>query len=193
MKDFSPRAFGYGYPMPLLMVSTYDENGTVNVMNLHWCTMNHGGYINLGVGTNKKTHENIEKMGAFTVALATQNLMKEADYFGSVSGYVDSDKFAKAGLKATKSRYVNAPIIEESTLVIECELAEIVRGNHIHAIVGKMVNISVDESVLNERGIIDPKKTGMLFFDSFSNSYFTLGDKVGNAWNEGKTLMTLRR
>ncbi|WP_341280690.1 flavin reductase family protein [Paenibacillus sp. FSL H8-0537] len=193
MKDFSPRAFGYGYPMPLLMVSTYDENGTVNVMNLHWCTMNHGGYINLGVGTNKKTHENIEKMGAFTVALATQNLMKEADFFGSVSGYRDTDKFAKTGLKATKSKYVNAPIIKESNLVIECELTEIVRGNHIHAIVGKMVNIAVDESVLNEKGKIDAKKTGMLFFDSFSNGYFTLGDKIGNAWNEGRTFMTLNR
>lgn len=130
-------------------------------------------------------------MGAFSVALATQSLMKEADFLGSVSGYRDSDKFAKAGLKATKSKYVNAPIIEESTLVIECELAEIVRGNHIHAIVGKMVNIAVDESVLNEKGKIDATKTGMLFFDSFSNSYFTLGDKVGEAWNEGRAFMTL--
>lgn len=91
----------------------------------------------------------------------------------------------KKGLKATKSKYVNAPIIEESTLVIECELTEIVRGNHIHAIVGKMVNVAVDESVLNERGKIDAKKTGMLFIDSFSNSYFTLGDSVGNNWKEG--------
>jgi len=104
--------------MPL--VATYDESGTVNVINLNWCTMNHGGYINFGVGTNKKAHENIEKMGTFTVALATQNFMKEADFFGSVSEYRDSNKFAKTGLKDTQSKYVNAPIIEESILVIEC-------------------------------------------------------------------------
>lgn len=193
MKNFSPYAFGYGYPMPLLMVSTYDENGTVNVMNLHWCTMNHGGYINLGVGTNKKTHENIEKMRAFTVTLATQNLMKEADFFGSMTGYRDPEKFKKTGLKATKSKFVNAPIIEGSTVVIECELTGIVRGEHIHAIVGKIVNIAVGESALNDSEKIDAKKTGMLFFDSFSNSYFILGDKVGNAWSEGKTFMTRSR
>lgn len=186
MKDLGSNAAAYGHPMPVMMVATYDENGTVNVMNAHWCTMSEGKHIALCIGESKKTHANIEKMRAFTVALANRKFIKEADYFGIATGHNVPDKFARTGMKAVKSAHVNAPIIEGFPLVIECELAEVIRTAHFHAVIGKIVNVAADESVLNETGKIDVTKTGMLFFDSFSASYFTLGEKAGKAWSEGR-------
>jgi flavin reductase (DIM6/NTAB) family NADH-FMN oxidoreductase RutF len=186
MKDLGPSGANYGHPMPVLMVGTYDENGTVDVMNLHWCTMSEGGHLTLCLGETKKTHENIKEMGAFTVALVNPLLMKEADYFGIMSGYKVPDKFARTGLNAVKSAHVNAPIIEGSPLVYECKLSEIVKTGHFHAVIGKIINVVADESVLDENGRLDAKKTGMLLFDSFSNNYVTLGEKAGEAWKEGR-------
>lgn len=186
MKDVNPNAFAYGHPMPVMMVATYDESEIVNVMNLHWCTMSEGGHIALGVGESKKTYANIEKMRAFTVALANREFIREADYFGIASGYKVPDKFARTGMKAVKSAHVNAPIIAGFPLVLECKLAEIVRTKYFHAVIGKIVNVAADESVLSETGKIDATKTGMLFFDSFSASYFTLGERIGKAWSEGR-------
>jgi flavin reductase (DIM6/NTAB) family NADH-FMN oxidoreductase RutF len=186
MKNLGPNVFSYGYPVPVLMVGTYNDDGTVNAMNLHECTRTNAGDLALCVGPRSKTHENIEKRRAFTVTLVNQNLIKEVDYFGTVSGHRVPDKFAKTGLKAIKSENVNAPIIEGSPLVIECELIEFVRANNFGTVLARIVNIAADESVLDKTGRIDVKKTGMLFFDSFSNSYFSLGEKDGNAWGEGK-------
>ncbi|WP_234117132.1 flavin reductase family protein [Clostridium hydrogenum] len=186
MKNLGPNAFGYGYPAPVLMVGTYNDDGTVNVMNLHECTRTNVGDLALCIGSRSKTHENIEKRGSFTVALVNQNLIKEVDYFGTVTGHRVPDKFAKTGLKAVKSARINAPIIEGSPLVIECELIEFVRANYFTTVLARIVNVAADESVLDKTGMIDTKKTGMLFFDSFSNSYFSLGEKAGNAWGEGK-------
>lgn len=144
-------------------------------MNLHWCALNHGGFINLGIGTNKKTHENIKKTGAFTVSLATKDLIKAADYFGSVSSYRDPNKFTKTGLKESKSKYVHAPIIEVSKLVMECELVEIVNQKNIDVGIGRILNVSVDESVLNELEKLDTKKIDMIFFDYFKQGILYFG------------------
>ncbi|OPJ59843.1 flavin reductase family protein [Clostridium chromiireducens] len=186
MKNLGPNVFSYGYPAPVLMVGTYNDDGTVNVMNLHECTRTNAGDLALCIGPRSKTHENIKKRRAFTVALVNKNLIKEVDYFGIVSGHRVPDKFEKTGLKAVKSERVNAPIIEGSPLVIECELIEVVRTNNFTTVLARIVNVAADESVLDKTGRIDAKKTGMLFFDSFSNSYFSLGEKAGNAWVEGK-------
>ena len=186
MKDLGAKAVAYGHPMPVMMVATYDENWIVNVMNSHWCTMSEGGHIVLCIGESKKTHSNIEKMRAFTVALANREFIREADYFGIATGHSVPGKFTKTGMKAVKSAHVNAPIIEGFPLVMECELAEVIRTEHFNAVIGKIVNVAVDESVLSEKNKIDVTKTGMLLFDSFSSSYFTLGDKVGKAWSEGR-------
>lgn len=186
MKNLGPNAFGYGYPVPVLMINTYNDDGTVNAMNLHESMRTNAGDLALCVGPRSKTHENIQKRRAFTVALINPNLIKEVDYFGTVSGHRVPDKFKKTGLKAIKSQNVNAPIIEGSPLVIECELIEFVRTDHFGTVLGKIVNIAADESVLDNKGKIDVEKTGMLFFDPFSSSYFSLGKKTGNAWGEGK-------
>ena len=188
MKDLTAREFGYGHQTPLFMIGTYDEEGRVNFMNSHWGALNHGGYINLNINTNKKTHLNIEKMKAFTVTLATEKLMPYADFFGTYSGFQYPDKFKKSGLTAHKAKYVNAPIIDGSTLVIECELVEILYQEHIHTIIGRVKNVSVDESVLDAQGKVDASKLGMIFFDSFSRGYFSLGNRVGDVWSVGRSI-----
>lgn len=189
LRNLGPNAFSYGYPVPVLMVATYNNDGTVNAMNLHECMRTNAGQLALCIGPRSKTRENIQKRRAFTVALVNQKQIKEVDYFGTVSGYTNPDKFAKTGLTAEKSKFVNAPIIEGSPLVIECELIEVVNKNDFTTVLARIVNVAADESVLDENGRIDSQKTGMLFFDSFSNSYITLGEQAGIAWGEGKKYM----
>ncbi len=188
MKNLGANAFSYGYPAPVLMVGTYNDDGTVNVMNLHECTRTNAGDLALCIGPRSKTYENIKKRREFTVALVNQKLIQEVDYFGSVTGYKVPDKFAKTGLKAVKSKYINAPVIEGSPLVIECKLieADVLKASNFTMVFARIVNVAAEETVLSKNGTIDARKTGLLFFDSFSNSYFSLGEKAGNAWNQGK-------
>lgn len=96
-KDLGKRAFSYGWPTLALMLSTYNEDGSVNVMNLHECTRTNARDLALCVGPGKKSYCNIEKRGAFTIALTTKSLVKEVNYFGLVSGYQVPNKFEKAG------------------------------------------------------------------------------------------------
>ena len=191
MKNLGANAFSYGYPAPVLMVGTYNDDGTVNVMNLHECTRTNAGDLALCIGPRSKTYENIKKRREFTVALVNQKLIQEVDYFRSVTGYKVPDKFAKTGLKAVKSKYINAPVIEGSPLVIECKLieADVLKASNFTMVFARIVNVAAEETVLSKNGTIDARKTGLLFFDSFSNSYFSLGEKAGNAWNEGKKYM----
>ena len=126
LKNLGPHAFCYGYPVPVLMVATYNDDGTVNVMNLHEAMRTNAGDLALCIGPRSKTHANVEKRKAFTVALVNQHLLAQVDYWGSVSGRNIPDKFERAGAVAVKSQFVNAPVIEGSPLVIECQLIEIV-------------------------------------------------------------------
>lgn len=118
-----------------------------------------------------------------------RELLDAVDYFGTVSGYRQADKFEKTGLKAVKSEHVDAPIIEGSPLVVECELKELVRTENFSTVIGTIVDVAADESLLGENGKADAEKLGMVLYDSFSNSYFTLGAKVGKAWGEGKRFL----
>ena len=192
LKDLGARAFSYGYPAAVFMVATYNDDETVNVMNLHECTRTNAGHLALCIGEGKKTHENIEKRKAFTLALASREFIKEVDYFGIVSGYKVPDKFAKTGLKVAKSEHVNAPVIVGSPLVIECNLIEFVRTDNFTTVLAEIVNVAADESVLNAQGKIDISETGILFYDSFSSSYFTLGERVGKAFGEGSYYARMR-
>ena len=126
LKELGAKAFSYGYASPVLMAATYNDDGTVNVMNLHEVARTNAGDLACCIGKPKKTHENIEKRKAFTLTLANEALMKEIDYLGTVSGYKVPDKFERTGLKAEKSKHVDAPIIVGSPVVIECELIEFV-------------------------------------------------------------------
>ncbi len=177
------------YPMPVLMVAAYDENGVVNVMNAAWgmiCAMDK---IALFIDDEHKTTQNIRKVKAFSVSIADKEHMDVADFFGIATGNKMPDKFKNTGYHAEKSSKVNAPIINEFPLCMECELAEIVETENIFAVVGKIVNVNADEIVLSENGKVDPMKLNALIFDQFQSGYYVSSEKVGQAWNAGKELM----
>ena len=177
------------YPMPVLMVAAYDENGVVNVMNAAWGMICGMDKIALFIDDEHKTTQNIRKVKAFSVSIADKDHMDVADFFGIATGNKMADKFKNSGDHATKSSKVNAPIIDEFSLCMECELAEIVETENMFAVVGKIVNVNADEKVLSENGKVDPLKLNALIFDQFQSGYYVTGEKVGQAWNAGKELM----
>ena len=177
------------YPMPVLMVAAYDEEGTVNVMNAAWgmiCAMDK---IALFIDEDHKTTQNLLGTKAFTVSLADRDHMDVADFFGIATGNKMKDKFERTGYHAVRSARVNAPVIEEFPVVMECELAEVVKTDSFYAIVGRIVNTAAEERVLSENGKVDPAKLNALIFDQFQNGYYVSGEKAGRAWNAGAHLM----
>ena len=177
------------YPMPVLMVAAYDENGVVNVMNAAWGMICDMDKIALFIDDEHRTTQNIRKVKAFTVSIADKEHMDVADFFGIATGNKMLNKFEYTGYHAKKSNKVNAPIIEEFPVCMECELAEIVDTENMFAVVGKIVNVNADEKVLSENGKIDPSKLNALIFDQFQSGYYVSNEKVGQAWNAGKELM----
>ena len=177
------------YPMPVLMVAAYDEEGTVNVMNAAWGMICGMDKIALFIDEDHKTTQNLLKTKAFSVSLADKDHMDVADFFGIATGNKMPDKFERTGYHAEKSAFVNAPVIAEFPLVMECELAEVVKTDNLYAIVGTIVNTAAEEKVLAENGKVDPVKLNALIFDQFQSGYYVSGEKVGQAWNAGKELM----
>ena len=176
------------YPMPVLMVAAYDENGKVNVMNAAWGQIADDDKVIIFIGEGKKTWLNILASKAFTVALADEKHMDVADFFGIASGNKIDDKFERTGYHAVRSDKVNAPIIEEFPVVMECELLEHLKDEYVSAIVGRIVNVKADEEVLDEKGRVDVTKTRALIFDQFRSGYYVTDEKVGQAWNAGKDI-----
>ena len=177
------------YPMPVLVIAAYDENGKPNAMNAAWgmqCDMDR---VILFITETHKTTANIMVSKAFTVAIADRAHMEVADFFGIATGNTMEDKFARSGYHETKSKFVNAPVIEEFPLVMECELSEVVKTDTLFAVVGKIMNVAAEESVLSEKGKVDPLKLNALMYDVYDNGYYTTGEKAGLAWREGKRLM----
>ena len=177
------------YPMPVLMVAAYDENGKVNVMNAAWgmiCAMDK---IALFIDEDHKTTQNLLKTRAFTVSIADREHMDVADFFGIATGNKMADKFERTGYHAVKSDVVNAPIIDEFPYVMECELAEVINTENMYAIVGKIVDTKAEESILDENDKVEVEKLQALIFDQFKHGYYVSGDKAGKAWNAGKDLM----
>ena len=177
------------FPMPVLMVAAYDNNGTVQVMNAAWGMICDMDKIALFIDEDHATTKAIRETKAFTVSLADKDHMDVADYFGIATGNKVPDKFARSGYHQEKSGHVNAPVITEFPVTMECELAEITETENLHAVVGRIVNVSADEKVLSENGKIDPVKLNALIFDQFQNGYYVATEKVGKAWNAGADLM----
>lgn len=175
--------------MPVLMVAAYDENCKVNVMNAAWGMICNSDRIALFIDEDHKTTQNLLKSKAFTVSIADRAHMDAADFFGIASGNKMTDKFERTGYHAVKSEFVNAPVIEEFPVVMECELAQVSSTESFYAIVGKIVNTAADENVLSENGKVDPMKLNALIFDQFQHGYYITGEKVGQAWNAGAGLM----
>jgi flavin reductase (DIM6/NTAB) family NADH-FMN oxidoreductase RutF len=176
------------YPMPVLMIAAYDENGKVNVMNAAWGQVCDMDKIILFLAHDRKTLANMKVSGAFSVSLADVEHVAEADYFGLVSGNRVEDKFERTGLHAEKSDKVNAPVIEEFPVVMECELVEIVETENVFGIVGKIVNTKAKEEVLDRQNRIDVRKLHALIFDQFRSDYNSTGEQVAKAWNAGLKL-----
>lgn len=177
------------YPMPVLMIGAYDAHDKVNVMNAAWGMICDMDKIALFIDAGHKTTKNILTTKAFTVSIADEEHMAVADFFGIASGNKMTDKFERTGYHAETSAFVHAPIITEFPVAMECELAEVIDTDTMYAIVGKIVNVSADEKVLDEKGKIDVMKLNALIFDQFRAGYYVTGKKVGQAWNAGKDLM----
>ena len=180
------------FPMPVLMIGTYDEKGTVDVMNAAWGQVCDNDKIIISLTESHKTVKNIKLNKAFTVALADRDHVEVADYFGIVSANNAQDKFERSGFTAIKSENVNAPIIEEFPIVMECELFEIIDTDSIYGIVGKIVNTKANEDVLSDNGKVDVSKLKALMFDQFQSGYYLVGEKVATAWNAGLDLSKKR-
>lgn len=169
-------------PLPVLMIGTYDKDGKANVMNAAWGGIYDYGKIYIALSKHKTT-ENLELKKAFTVGFTTKKTEEISDYFGVVSGNKE-DKIAKTGVHVTKSNFVDAPIIEEYPLTLECTVDSFEDGE----LIGNVVNCSVDEEYLDENGKIDIDKMEIITFDMVSNTYRVLGEVVGNAFKDGLKL-----
>ena len=173
------------YPMPVLIVAAYDADGRPNAMNAAWGGIFTDDHIGICISEGHKTTKNILATKTFTVSMATVERLASCDYVGIVSGNKESDKLAKAGFTTTRSELVNAPIINELPFALECEFVSYdEESNHL---VGRIVNVSADESILND-GKIDYRKLRPITYDPINHHYIELGEVVGNAFADGKKL-----
>ena len=171
------------YPQPVFILAAYDENGIPNAMNAAWGGSSEEAEISMCVSADHKTTLNILHKKAFTVSMATAEQMVACDYVGIVSGNKVPDKFERAGFHATKSEFVDAPLINELPMAMECEL--VFYDPETCRLVGRIVNVSADEKVLNEKGKVDPAKLRPITFDPMNNTCLVLGETVGNAFRDG--------
>ena len=174
------------YPMPVYIIGTYGADGTPNAMNAAWGGISEETEISICISADHKTTENILLRKAFTVSMATAKYIAACDYVGIVSGNQEPDKFAKAGFHATKSEFVDAPLIDELPMALECAL--ISYDPESCRLVGRIVNVSADESVLGDNGKVDVSKLQPITFDPMNNHYLVLGEKVGQAFHDGVVL-----
>jgi len=175
------------FPMPVLMVATYNEDGTVNVMNAAWGTMQERDTVALNLTESHKTVKNLKQRGAFTVSIADAAHVTEADYFGVVSGNKEPHKFEKSGLTATKSENVDAPVINEFPICLECEFIEYQSNEYGVGVIGKVVSITADESVMKD-GRIDMSLVNAIAFDPYTHGYYRVTERVGEAFKDGLKL-----
>ncbi len=176
----------YTYPQPVFILAAYDENGTPDAMNAAWGGISDGSELTMCISAGHKTTKSILARKAFTVSMADAAHLAACDYVGIVSGNQQPDKFAKAGFHAVHSEFVDAPLVEELPIAVECRLKSY--DPESCRMVGEIVNVSVDERVLNENGQVDVAKARPLTFDPFNNTYVVLGETVGRAFHDGKTL-----
>ena len=180
-KNFGPKSMCY--PMPVYIIATYNADGTPNAMNAAWGGISEEAEISICVDSGHKTAKNILERKAFTVSMATADQMAGCDYVGIVSGNKDPEKFAKAGFHATRSEFVDAPLIDELPMALECEL--ISYDPESCRLVGKIINVCAEESVLGENGMVDVAKLRPITYDPMNHHYLVLGEKVGRAFHDG--------
>ncbi len=182
-KDFGTKT--WLYPMPVLIVAAYDANGVPNAMNAAWGGINTDDMIGICLAEEHKTTQNILLKRAFTVSVATVEQLAACDYVGIVSGNKHPDKVAQAGFTVVRSTRVDAPIINELPMTLECELVSYDKDSNY--MIGRIVNVSADSSVLTD-GKIDVQKLRPVSYDPVNHHYLAVGEKVGDAFSVGKSL-----
>lgn len=176
----------YIIPMPVLIIGTYNGDGSADAMNAAWGTLCEMDTVALYLSAGHKTVDNIRAKKAFSVAVANEANMIAADYVGLVSAHTEKKKIEKSGFTVTKSTRVDAPVIEELPLTFECQLDYI--DEKSGCVYGRVVNVLADEKVLDEGGNVDLKKLKPIAYAPASRSYFTMGEKVGKAFGAGAVL-----
>ncbi len=179
----------YLFPMPTYMIGTYNDDGSVDAMMMAWGGICAEDMVALNLEADHKTVANIRKRGAFTLAVPGTDTLEASDYLGTASANKVANKFAKTGLHAVKSERVDAPIIEEYPLTLECTVEKIENEPYGLRILGKIVNVTAEEKALDDNGKIDAGKLNAFVFDQMQNGYYSIGKKVGEAWQSGKEFM----
>ena len=182
-KNFGAKPIGY--PQPVFILAAYDENGVPNAMNAAWGGISDDKEISFCISAGHKTTHDILARKAFTVSMADAAHVVECDYVGVVSGNDVPDKLARCGFHTTGSEFVDAPLIDELAMALECKLVSY--DPETCRLVGEIVNVCADESVLTD-GKVDPAKLQPITFDPMNNAYLVLGGKVGNAFKDGLKL-----
>lgn len=180
-KNFGAKPLSY--PQPVLMIATYNEDGSANLMNAAWGGISEEKELTICLSAEHRTTKNILRTGAYTVSMGTEAFATACDYVGIVSGDEVPDKVARAGLHAEPSGFVDAPLIKELPLALECRMKHYDKETCL--MVGEIVNVSADESVLDENGDPDIAKASPLCFDPFNNKYIAPGRIVADAFGEG--------
>lgn len=183
-KNFGPKS--WLYPMPVLIIGTYDEAGVPNAMNAAWGMISDSDKVTICIDSKHKTTKNIMVRNEFTVSMADAKNVIAADYVGIVSGNDVSDKIAKTGWTVSKSEFVDAPIFDELLMTLECKMLSYNKETEL--MTGQIVNICIDESILNEKGRVDLTKFKPIAYDSVNHDYVVLGEKVGNAFKDGSKM-----
>lgn len=174
------------YPQPVFIIATYGEDGTPDAMNAAWGGISDDTQISMCLSPGHKTVANILARGAFTVSMADAAHVAECDYVGIESANKVPDKVEKAGFHTEKAEFVDAPVILELPMAVECRLVSYDKEDC--RLVGEIVNVSADETILDENGKIDPAKLAPIVFDPVNHAYLKLGEKVGNAFKDGMKL-----
>ena len=175
------------YPTPVLVVGTYDKSGKANVMTAAWAGICCSAPPCIGVSLRKATYTygNIMKRKAFTISVPSEDQVKQADYFGMVSGR-DVDKFSAAGLTPVKSELVDAPYVEEFPLVLECRLLNAVEIGLHTQFIGEIMDVKAEAEFLGDDGLPDIEKVRPIIFAPEGRSYHGVGKYLGKAFSIGK-------
>lgn len=175
--------------MPVLMIATYGENDKVDVMNMAWGGVCASNMVALNIDEDHKTTQNIKERMAFTLSVADIDHLEESDFFGIASGNKMEDKFERTGMHAVRSDKVDAPVIEEYPLTLECKVVALESTVYGFRVLGEIVNVLADEKVLDEKGRVDPTRLNAFIFDQCQSGYYKVGEKVGQAWKSGTRFM----
>ena len=185
MKDFGVKP--YLFPMPVYMIGTYNEDDTVDSMAMAWGGICAENMVALNLEEDHKTVANLKARGAFTLSVPGTDTLVESDYMGLVSKV--PDKFERTGLHAVKSTRVDAPVITEYPLTLECKVVEMQEQPYGLRVLGEIVNVLADEKILDDEGKIDGGKINAFLFDQVKFDYYKVGEICGKAWHSGAPLL----